>query len=360
MSGCTIGLVHPPPDAMPSGGNVFNRQLLAHAAHAGAPFIALCGEPDERVSRHGDVLVWDSLLLGRIRRLGRSRTGILLHYLPSLQPGLGARRTGLEAMEDAAAACADFVVTTSIELATVAAVRWPGKHVVACEPGVDGVFCRRASRAARPSVTLVSVANLLPAKGHDGLLQLLHRLRQRQWHWHVVGHGGEDGAAAARLQADAERMGLRDRITLHGVLPQDEVAALMAKSDLLLHPSLFESYAMVLAEARAVGLPALSFRVGAAQRLIEHGATGFVAAAGDWSEFGRHLETLLAEPELRAALERNLAAAPVRGWDRTYAEFRAVCESMLRQAPSLSNISVIPAQAGIEKEIPPGLPPPQG
>jgi len=225
---------------------------------------------------------------------------------------------------------ADFIAATSVELAATAEALWPGKRVVACEPGVGEAFRRRAPRVAGRSVALVSVANLLPAKGHEGLLHLLRRLRQRPWHWHVVGHGGEDGAAAERLQADADRMGLRDRMTLHGALPQDRVAALMAASDLLLHPSLFESYGMVLAEARAVGLPALCFRVGAAPRLIEHGVTGLTAAAGDWNEFGRHLQRLLDEPALRSAFERNLGFMPVRGWDRTYAEFRAVCDAVLR------------------------------
>ena len=86
---------------------------------------------------------------------------------------------------------------------------------------------------------------------------------------------------------------------------------------------------MVLAEAAAVGLPAVAFRVGAAEGLVRHGETGLLAPAGDWDALGRHLVALFEAPGLRAQFERNLAACPVRGWDLAFAEFRAACEQAL-------------------------------
>jgi glycosyltransferase involved in cell wall biosynthesis len=106
----------------------------------------------------------------------------------------------------------------------------------------------------------------------------------------------------------------------------------MAAADLLLQPSVFESYGMALAEAAAIGLPAVAFRIGAAERLVRHGATGFLAPAADWRAFGDYLAALIAEPSLRARFERNLAGEPVRGWQATLGDFQAACAAMLEAA----------------------------
>jgi glycosyltransferase involved in cell wall biosynthesis len=333
MVGNAIGIVCPPPCGVFSGGHVFNREMLACAARAGTPMVALSGQADALLARDWDMLIWDSLMLDRIERVGRERTAILLHYLPSLEPGIEhARCARLHDIEEHAAARADCIVATSQELAAAVRARWRGKRVLVCEPGVGDAFRRRAGRSANQVPVLLTVANLLPAKGHADLLPVLHRLRELAWHWHVVGHGGQGGCAAAKLREQAEGLGLDARITLHGTIPQGRVPVLMAEADLLLHPSLFESYGMVLAEARATGVPAVSFRVGAAQRLIEHGATGFVLAPSDWSAFEHCLRCLLEGPVLRQTFERNLAHAPARRWEQAYADLRVACDAMLATA----------------------------
>jgi len=157
-------------------------------------------------------------------------------------------------------------------------------------------------------------------------------LRHLQWHWHLAGDCDRSPETVRRLRERAALAGLTDRITFHGVLRQEAVAALMAESDLMVSPSTFEAYGMAVAEAAAAGLPVLSNRVGAAEQLIEHGATGFLATAGDWDAFGGYLRVLLQDAALRVAFQDNLRRAAVRGWDKTLANFRAPCEAMLQCA----------------------------
>ena len=323
-----LALVHVEAQGRPSGGNVFNRVLLDAARARGWPLQALSQAPQGPARPCWDLLVWDSLLLAHVARFGHERIGLLLHYLPSAAPGLDpAQAARQRAIEDRAAAVADFCIAVSRELAAEVAARWPKRRCFVCEPGVGEAFRRRAVRAPATPVVLLTVANLLPAKGHAALLDLLAGTRRPCWRWHVV--GDDPHGMAPRLQARAQALGVGDRVVLHGALPQPQVAARMASADLLLHPSAFESYGMVLAEAAAVGLPAVAFRVGAAERLVAHGETGFVPPPGDWEAFGRHLAALLDDPGLRMRFERNLAARPVRRWDRTLDEFRAACETML-------------------------------
>jgi|SRR5688572_14584383 len=329
-----MGLVHPPLESFPSGGNVYNEKLLEYARRDGSALISVPWQGEAGAFPVGawDLLAWDSLLLDRLRRIAGERIGLLLHYLPSLDPVLDQdRRLALHAVEERAIARADFAVVTGKTVADAVTARWPGKPVFLCEPGIAEVFLRnRPSRADRP-VTLLTVAHLLPAKGHERLLEILARLRHLQWHWQVVGDCGASSRTAGtvrRLRDHVAREGLTDRVTFHGALPQEGVAALMATSDLLVSPSMFEAYGMAVAEAAAAGLPVLSHRVGAAEQLIQHGVTGFLA--GDWDSFGRYLEILLEDAALRATFQDNLRGVPVRGWEKTFAEFRAACEAMLQ------------------------------
>ena len=145
-----------------------------------------------------------------------------------------------------------------------------------------------------------------------------------------MGDCGLSPETVRRLRDRVAQAGLTDRITFHGALPQGAVAALMATSDLLVFPSTFEAYGMVVAEAAATGLPVLSNRVGAAEQLIQHGVTGLLAAAGDWESFRGYLQVLLEDAALRSNFRDNLRHAAVCGWDKTLADFRATCETMLR------------------------------
>lgn len=319
-----IGLVVAPAKGVPTGGNIYDRRILRYARRCRWPLRAVANPL--RGPRAWDALVWDSLLIERVERVGAERIGLLLHYLPSLTPGIApARAAELRVAEDRAAALAQLCIATSPELAALLAERWPGKRVHVCEPGVAAVFRRRRPRAAGTATVLLTVASLLPAKGHEPLLALLERLRHLPWHWHVVGECALDTGVRKRLELRARRAGLGRRVSVHGPLPQRQVAAMMRAADVLVQPSGFESYGMALAEAAAVGVPAVAFRVGAAARLVRHGLTGFVAPVDDWDAFGSHLRTLIEDAALRARFERNAAHVTVRGWDAAFADFRLAC-----------------------------------
>ena len=331
MSARKIGLVHPPLESFPSGGNVYDKKLLEYAGRCGYPLLSLPWRGAALRCGNWDLLVWDSLFLDRLARIAGERIALLLHYLPSLDPALDLRgREALQAVEHGAVAQADFVIATGRTVADAVTARSPGKPVFLCEPGVGEAFSRNRPGRAEQAVQILTVAHLLPAKGHRQLLEILQRLRHLHWHWQVAGDCARSAETARHLRELAAQAGLSGRITFHGALQQEAVAALMANSDLLVLPSTFEAYGMAVAEAAAAGLPVLCNRVGAAEQLIQHGVTGFLASAGDWDRFGGYLQVLLQDAALRAALRDNLRHAAVRGWDRTFADFRAACAAMLR------------------------------
>ena len=68
---------------------------------------------------------------------------------------------------------ADFVIATGQTVADAVTARWPGKPVFLCEPGVGEAFLLNRPRHADQAVWLLTVAHLLPAKGHAQLLEIL-------------------------------------------------------------------------------------------------------------------------------------------------------------------------------------------
>ncbi len=329
-----VELLHPPLHR-PSGGNVYDRCLLEAAQRAGFPLSSVVvapGEIERRFDERSEAFrVWDGLLLERLargRRLERGRWGVLLHWLPSQDPALGdTARTALESLERALVEASRVVLVSGASLERRLRQRHPGAAITACEPGLRDAFRRPAhDTAVRSShcVELLTVANLVPAKGLVELLPLLASLRTLSWRWHVVGDRNADPDCTRRFDEAARALGLSSRIVAHGALDDRAVVERMDRADVFVFPSRFESYGMVLAEAAARALPVLAYRVGAAGRLFENGSDAMLVPVGDAGSFAGALRRMIVDAALRARLRERLSSrTPARGWEDTLSAFAA-------------------------------------
>ncbi len=138
-----------------------------------------------------------------------------------------------------------------------------------------------------PGDGLLAVGLLYEAKGFDVLLEALARLPGERLL--LVGDGPLRGA----LEAQAERLGVADRVVFHGGAPKEEVAELMRRARLALVPSRFETSGVVALEALASGTPIVASDVGALPDLLQGGG-GLVAPAGDPEGLARTIREALA------------------------------------------------------------------
>ena len=105
-----------------------------------------------------------------------------------------------------------------------------------------------------------------------------------------------------------------------------------AAADVLLHPSIYDTFGLVVAEAMAHGLPVIVSREAGVSELIEHGRSGWVLEQNDPQAAGAALRVLAAEPVLRARLaEGGRAVAARRTWDSVARETLGVYERALAQ-----------------------------
>lgn len=105
---------------------------------------------------------------------------------------------------------------------------------------------------------------------------------------------GEDQGWRAKLEAMS---GVPLLFTGH--LDEATYRSALAAADVLVLPSEWEAFGIVLAEAAACGTPAVATRVGGAPDVVQDGVTGRLVEYGDASGLARALSELLADPAMR-------------------------------------------------------------
>jgi phosphatidylinositol alpha 1,6-mannosyltransferase len=100
-----------------------------------------------------------------------------------------------------------------------------------------------------------------------------------------------------------------------------ELSRWYASADIFVFPSTTETFANVVQEAMASGVPAVVSDRGGPQTVIEDGRSGLVARANDPMDFADKVERLVLDRELRMAMSR---AARLRGQERSWSAVNSV------------------------------------
>ncbi len=158
------------------------------------------------------------------------------------------------------------------------------------------------------SATIAAVGRLVEKKGFDVLLDALALLLAdgHQVDLVLIGSGVLEGA----LRAQAERLGLADRVTMLGGLPQHRVAEVVANAAVFAAPCVVgedgnrDGLPTVLLEAMALGTPCVATPVTGIPEIIEHEVTGLLVPERDPRALADALNRLLDDPVLRSGLAK--------------------------------------------------------
>jgi glycosyltransferase involved in cell wall biosynthesis len=141
---------------------------------------------------------------------------------------------------------------------------------------VDVAAVRREIAVPEGATLALFVGKLVPWKRPADLIHAIAHLDGV----HVVLAG--EGPDRTSLQVLAKELGLAERVSFLGFKNQSELPALYAAADILVLPSEYEAFGLVVNEAFACGTPALvSDACGAAGDLVIDGVTGYSFPAGD-------------------------------------------------------------------------------
>jgi glycosyltransferase involved in cell wall biosynthesis len=139
---------------------------------------------------------------------------------------------------------------------------------------------------------LLYVGRLNAQKGIELLLRALAEMR-RSVRLDVIG----DGADAELLRSLAASLGVADRTTWHGALPQDHLAPFYRRAAALVVPSREEGLGLVAVEAQLCETPVVAFDSGGLRDIVENQATGILVKDFESQALATAIDDLLDKPE---------------------------------------------------------------
>lgn len=205
------------------------------------------------------------------------------------------------------------------------------ESLIGLEPGSirtihNGIAPLESEPLPRPFAgpLLVAVGRLSRQKGFDILLRALAELPGVSLL--LIGDGPDRG----ELERLRDELGLAERVRMTGWV--DDARRYLGSADILVVPSRWESFPLVICEAMFLGLPVVAADVGSIDEAVADGETGFVVPPEDESALVEALQRLLSDPDLRASMGR-------RGYEiaserfsaaQMAASFESLYEEMLR------------------------------
>lgn len=192
-------------------------------------------------------------------------------------------------------------------------------------PALSAVQAIRARYELDGKFVLLSVNFLHPRKRLDLFLKTfaLVRAQQPSSVALVVGSGPE----AHALRALAQQLGMTDAVIFTGFVPDDQLPAYHAASDVYLSTCRQESFGLSVLEASAAGLAVVSVDEGGPREIVCDGETGFLTPA-DPRALSAAVLALAHDPALRARMGEAARQRAARySWARGAHEFLNVVES---------------------------------
>jgi glycosyltransferase involved in cell wall biosynthesis len=324
--------------ARPSGGNTYDRRIARglagtgwtvhlhkvtgswpwpDARSLGALAAAVDGIPD------GAVVLLDGLVASAAPDvLGPQAERLRLVVLLHMPLGQGTTDDGAREREGKVLSAAACVITTSAwaRRAILELYSLPSDRVQVAEPGVDPAELAPGTGTAG---ALLSVAAVIPAKGHDVLLDALAPLAGLHWQCRCVGSLERDPAFANRLRRRALDNGMESRMLFSGPQSGADLARSYAAADVFVLPSRAETYGMAIAEALARGLPVVAAEVGGVPEALGQGVDGarpgLLVPPGDPAALRDALRSWLEDAGLRRRLRAAARArrASLPDWSTT-------------------------------------------
>lgn len=143
----------------------------------------------------------------------------------------------------------------------------------------DIFFPKKKKVASSEKVNMIFVGNLIKEKGLYELFKALSELiNVIDFNLEIIG----DGPERKNLEKYAEEMRIKDKVVFYGYQSKEVVAQKMREASFLVHPSHFETFGCVVAEALCCGTPVLATNVGAIPEILDDERLGLLVEPNDY------------------------------------------------------------------------------
>jgi len=217
----------------------------------------------------------------------------------------------------------------------------PAKRIEVVANGVDPTVWQvepAALRAARIRYAgagpLIGFAGrLVYEKGVQDLIAAMPQVRAVHPGLRLIVAG--DGPYRRELQEEAHRYNLRRAVSFTGFLG-DELPAVMAATDAMIVPSIYEPFGMIALEAAATGVPVAAASTGGLKEFVEPGRTGMTFPASNPDALAHIVSRLLSDEVAarRMARTANHVVVDRYGWPTIARRTARVYNAAIAEAPA--------------------------
>lgn len=165
--------------------------------------------------------------------------------------------------------------------------------------GIDTHFFKPVNLDPHTPPRILFIGRFSPEKNAAAVPEILARLGPLDWKCCMIG----DGVQMRQVREKIAEKSLSERIDLVGWLNPEDVMSWLAKSDILLMPSLREGMPMAGLQALAMGLALILPRIGGCPDLVQ--GNGFLVEPGDLEGNIKALEDLLKDQKLLADFRKK-------------------------------------------------------
>ncbi|MCP4964311.1 MAG: glycosyltransferase [bacterium] len=170
-----------------------------------------------------------------------------------------------------------------------------------------------------------------PLKGLDIAIDAISLVANKSVQ--LVAIGGPSGSAGpaemTRLEEQAEKLGVADRVHFIPPVPRDRLAVFYQAADAVIMPSRSESFGLVAAEAQSCGVPVIAAAVGGLPYIIEDGTSGLLVSGHEPADYANALDRVLDDPFFAAELSAGAVAHSERfSWDVTVSRMLELYEGI--------------------------------
>ena len=254
-----IHLICPDFNYVVSGGNLYNKKLINASQ---GQILPVFYERDTILSKiekipEDEIVLIDSLILTKIGHLV-TRPFMILCHLPSFIEG-DTDKKDIELEKDLYKEHPIIVTGNRMKNELMRSFDIYSIKIFTILPGIDHHVRKQHYKNATEQ--LVWIGNLIPRKGFLEMLDYLKQMTHFNWYLDVYGSTDFNINYTLLVKDKIAHCNLENRITFKQALPHDVLMKELAKYDLLLQFSRFESFGMAVFEALNIGLPVLGLHL---------------------------------------------------------------------------------------------------
>lgn len=208
--------------------------------------------------------------------------------------------------------------------------------------GVERDYDFRRQYAMDNEKIILYVGRLVYEKGVQHLISAMPKILQNYHDAKLVIAG--KGGMLDTLKAQAEAIGLSNKVYFTGYLNAKQVQKMYKCADVAVFPSTYEPFGIVALEAMLAGVPTVVSDIGGLNEIVDHRENGMKSYAGNSNSIADSVLSLLYDKQLAAnvAKKAKIKVKDEFNWnkiaqDTHYTYEKAICKTMAqRQAEQIA------------------------